>query len=205
MNELDKAFDEDAISEEEREELGEPTPAKKQACPTCGKLLTWISDGSRPRKHKCIPAQSLFTPPTEVEPIQEVPATTGISVAAVVGVFIKTRDELVTRKKAFEADILPLRQVQEARENWLLGKLAESGLQSMRTEVGTCFVDWKDSATVADRETLFVWIQTEWEQRKEFLTNSISKTAVKQMLADEGEAPPGVKYSRFKSVKIRRV
>lgn len=113
---------------------------------------------------------------------------------------------------------------QEPIETWLLGRLTTLGLENMRTEHGTVFVSWKDSATIADWDKFLDWVLE--ENRYDYLDRRVNKTAVKAKLEEElqnyeaakkllpeGELPsdtpaptppPGVNYTKFKGVSVRK-
>ena len=220
---MDLFFDDNApLTEQEREELKVPDPKEKRPCPVCKKMLVWVADGSRPRAHKCkaLPVQE--SPPTQgrtpLVPNAEqlnifdmdppappsVCTDSGPTVDEVVAKYVETRDLIAEKTKALEAELAPLKDFQKKREAWLLGKLDASGVESMRTAHGTCFVDWKDSVSVADAETFMNWVHEAWEDRRTFLTNAANKTAVKQRLSENEPPPPGVNYVKIKDVKVRR-
>jgi len=195
---FDDLFDPNApLTEQEKEELQVPDQKEKKPCPECGKLLTWTADGARPRQHKCV------AKPVQAEPAAPVPAEAGgIKVDDVVAKYVETRDLIAEKTKKLQDEIADLKILQERREAWLIGKLDANGVESMRTVAGTCFIDWKDSATVADWDSFFDWVLA--CNAYEFLEQRVSKTAVKQRL-DEGETPPpGVNYTKIKGVKVRR-
>ena len=221
----DVLFDEDTISKEEEEELGVPATPEKRPCPECGKKLTWLADNSRPRAHKCVPAVTAAGPILEVakalnaafaEDTKEIsaaideaalsPVAQPVSVNAnlVIEKFVETRDLIAEKTKALKAELADMNDIQEKRIAWLQGELTRLGIESFKGAAGTAYEVVKDSATVADRDTFFVWVHAEWETRKEFLENRISKTAVKQRLEDGEVLPPGVNYSKLKTVQIRR-
>lgn len=126
------------------------------------------------------------------------------TVDQVVERYIQNRDLLDKLKKEYETKCEKVKDQQEKLTAFLMGKLNESGLESMKTQHGTCFVDWKDSATVADREAFFDWIEGDFIERKQFLENRVSKTAVKALLDDGETLPPGVNYTKIKDIKVRR-
>ena len=195
---FDDLFDPNApLTEQEKEELQIRDPKEKKPCPECGKLLTWTADGARPRQHKCV------AKPVQVEPAAPVPAEAGgIKVDDVVARYVELRDLVAEKKKAFEDEVASVKDKMAIMEKWLIGKLDANGVESMRTVAGTCFIDWKDSATVADWDSFFDWVLA--CNAYEFLEHRVSKTAVKQRL-DEGETPPpGVNYTKIKGVKVRR-
>lgn len=174
---------------------------KQKACPVCGRTgLTWLADGSRPRSHKCEPQAQTQTSATE--PVQE----GGITADRVIDAFIKTRDEIAVLKKQFEADVADMKLLQEKRGNWLKTQMDKLGVKGLKGVHGSVSIDWKDSAKVADPAIFLSWVFEDTEGRKHFLENRVSKTAVKQYLEDEDLVglPPGVDYTKFKDVKVRR-
>ena len=228
-------FDPNApLTEAEKKDLQVQDPKEKRPCPVCGKMLTWMADGSRPRKHICKDGKSSAEPVQEgkaqiIEQVQdaltagttvifpadsqlslfEQPAAptapaAGPTVDEVVAKYVATRDLIAEKTKALEAELATLKDFQKKREAWLLGKMDASGVESMRTHHGTCFVDWKDSVSVADPDAFMGWVHEDWDGRRTFLTNAANKTAVKQRLSENELPPPGVSYTKIKDVKIRR-
>ena len=174
-------------------ELQEP---ERFECPTCGKMLTKMKNGEL-RTHKCVPKE---------QPAEQV-QTGGITADRVITAFIKTRDEIAVLKKQFEEAVAAMKVLQEKRGGWLKTQMDSLGVKGIKGVSGSVSIDWKDSAKVADPAIFLSWVFENTEERKHFLENRVSKTAVKQYLEDEdhaGALPPGVDYSRFKDVKIRR-
>lgn len=127
-----------------------------------------------------------------------------ITVEQVIEKYIETRDAIEAEKKLFDAKVADLKALQENREKWLMGALDKVGATSMKAPHGTVFIDWKDSAVVADAGTFLAWVYEDWDERNTFLENRVSKTAVKQRLEDGQTPPPGVNYTKVKDVKVRR-
>lgn len=175
------------------------TDEKTKPCPICGRTgLTWIADGSRPRSHKCVPQ--------EVPKETVAPSTGAVTADKVIEAYIKTRDEIGVLKKQFDEAVADMKILQEKRGNWLKGEMDRLGATQIGTKgIGMCFVDFKDSAKVADRGAFLQWVQEDFESREHFLENRVAKGAVKQMLEDhEGALPPGVDYVKVKDIKVRR-
>lgn len=258
----DVLFDENTITEEEKEELGAPAPPDKKPCPKCGKELTWLADGSRPRAHKCVDEQAkvwvltadrskaytalsdtfgekvLQGDPSvagcymlgaaaaedkaeldillqkhgfEEEEITAILAATftapkpqGVTADLVIAKFIESRDEIAAMKKQFEESVAAIKELQDKRAKWLMTQLETIGGESLKTKVGTAFIDYKESATVADRAEFFKWVGEDFEERNQFLNSAVNKTAVKQRLEDGEVAPPGTNFVRIKDIKVRR-
>lgn len=175
---------------------------ERRPCPDCGKEVTWTQAGA-PRKHKCIEKQE--SQPAQEQPTNQPAAQPGkVTPEVVIAAYINTRDEISQLKKKHEDEVAALKELQAKREKYLGGAMNKVGAESLKTGAGTVFFDWKDSATVDDGEAFKGWVQGDWEKRKHFLPNSVSKAAVKGLHEEGKTAPPGVSYKRFKSVKIRR-
>jgi hypothetical protein len=135
---------------------------------------------------------------------REPPKPQAVTADLVIEKFIETRDEIAELEKKHKAKILALKDVQEKRSMWLSGELKRQGLESFKAASGTCFKDKKDRANVADGAAFMKWVGAEFEKRKHFLENRVSKAAVKQRLEDKKLSPPGINYATFEDVKIRR-
>lgn len=126
-----------------------------------------------------------------------------ITADMVIQAFVKTRDLIAEKKKAFKLEEADLKVVQQKRANWLKGQMDALGVESMKSvKHGTAFIDWKDSASVADWPAFIKWVKD--EEQYDFLNHAVNKTAVKQQLDEGKPLPPGVNYSKIKDVKVRR-
>lgn len=120
----------------------------------------------------------------------------------VIAKYVETRDLIEARKKAFEAEIADLKALQEKREQWLMTQLQQTGADGIKTAHGTAFIATKDSATVADWDAFYEWVLV--NDRPDFLERRVNKTAVKTFLDDGQTPPPGVNYTTFQQVQVRR-
>lgn len=79
-----------------------------------------------------------------------------------------------------------------------------AGVESVRTPSGTPYKTDKTGATVADREAFMKFVKADFDERIAFITNSISKDAVKAyMEANKGMPPPGVNWYSEKTVNFK--
>lgn len=126
-----------------------------------------------------------------------------ITAAMVIEAFVKTRDEIAKKKKAFEAEVADLKVMQEKRTGWLKTQMDTLGVESLKSkEFGTAFIDYKTSASVADWPAFIEWVKT--EDQYDYLNHAVNKTAVNQRLDDGETLPPGVNYNKIVDVKVRR-
>lgn len=206
-----------------REETAKSTPAPEeepQTSPRTSSTLVCSQCGADEKacEHVAAPGYTMVTRDayavmqakraTETQPVAEQPTptqpTTQITADLVIAKYVETRDAIAALKKKFEESVATMESVQEKREAWLKGELTRQGLKSFKGDHGTAFFGTGSSATVADGVAFLNWVHEDWENRKSFLNNSVSKSAVTQQLEDKKPLPPGVNYSTFKSIKIRR-
>lgn len=168
----------------------------KKPCPDCGKNVTWTKAG-KPRQHKCEPKEQPQQLPLPT-------STGGVTPEEVIAKYIEDRDTIATLKKEFDEKVAAIKDLQAKREAFLRGMMNQHGMEKIGTAAGTVFIDWKDSATVSDREVFLKWVADDWYERKHFLESRVSKAAVKQLQEDGETSPPGVNYTKVQGVKIRR-
>ncbi len=210
-NTLDDAFDLDqliisttpAVGGVPMEGAPEKTGPERKPCPECGKNVTWTKAG-KPRQHKCVIMVTPVTVEAAANTVENLHPTGAITADLVIAKFVETRDLITEKRKALSNELADLNDLQEKRGLWLKGELDKLGLISFKSVYGTCFFVEKTSATVADRQEFMDWVQSDWESHKDFLENRVSKTAVKQRLDDGETLPPGVDYTKFRDVQIRR-
>lgn len=132
----------------------------------------------------------------------------------VVGVYIKMRDALATKRKAFEAEETAIKDQMKVLENALLNHLnnAGEGVNSVATDAGTFYRQEDIIPICSDWDALYAWIAENNEF--EALERRIKKTFVKDYMDahkvthEDGSVepllPPGVSVLRRYEVRIRR-
>ena len=177
-----------------------------QGCPKCGRTpnrLTSVSYPAPPDLNVVECMCNWIGTINELNPQKkETTMTQTITVDMVIEKYVATRDLIAARTKALAAELADLKALQEKREAWLMSEMTRVGATSLKTPHGTSYIETGDSVSVADWPTFFGWVQANAEF--EFLTHSVSKTAVKQRLEDGQAPPPGVNYTTFKGIKVRR-
>lgn len=109
------------------------------------------------------------------------------------------RDGIKAEAAKQVAEIDALLDKVEAR---ILEHLSAMGVESIRTKAGTAFKATRNSATVADWDSLLSFVlQTENFQ---FLEHRVSKKAVEEFKAANEDLPPGVNWREEVTVQIRR-
>lgn len=127
-----------------------------------------------------------------------------VTIDDVVAAYVKTRDTIKFLEKKLEDDLAPLKQLQEAREAYLLKQLDANKCQNMKTEHGTVYQSRKESVTVGDWDALLGWVRE--NEAWEFINKSCNKTSCLEAMGDERtEAPPpGVNYVAVRVAQIRK-
>ena len=87
-------------------------------------------------------------------------------------------------------------------EGLLLKTFDSSGMDSVKTEMGTAFVSTRTSATVADRDAFMEFVFS--TDGKSFLENRVSKSAVEDFIAANEEPPPGISVRVERTINVRR-
>jgi hypothetical protein len=133
-----------------------------------------------------------------------VPPATSVTADKVISAYIKTRDLIAEKKRAYEAEVAEMVAMQDKRSKWLLTEIERLGAKGLMSNAGTCSVVYKDSATVSDRTAYLTWVRADWENRQAFLDSRANKTAVKALVEGGDVPPPGVNYTKVKDIQIRR-
>ena len=79
-----------------------------------------------------------------------VESTTEPTIETIVEKYVALRDKKAEIKKAYTAKVEAIDQAMDQLEAFIAAKLAELGVESMRTAAGTAYKTTRTSATVAD-------------------------------------------------------
>ena len=131
-----------------------------------------------------------------------------LNVENLVTKYIELRDRKAQIEKELEAEKAKLTKLMDAIEERLKGLMHDTGTKSLKTDHGTAYIAYKDSATVADWDALLDFIVT--NENWDLLERRVSKTAVKHLMEEDRNGnytnppPPGVNFVRFETVNVRR-
>ena len=122
--------------------------------------------------------------------------------------YLEIRDRRAALKKGYEAEDGKLKHLMDGIEDRLKTMMHELGAKSLRTEHGTPYIAYQESATVADWDALLTYIKEceAWD----LLERRVSKTGVKNIMEEDRNGqyqnppPPGVNFTRFEVVNVRR-
>lgn len=117
--------------------------------------------------------------------------------------YIKLRDRIDEETKAFKKLMGQKAELLAQLEGVLMERLNERGTQSTSSQDAVAFIETATFCGVADWDSLIGYIMN--EEQTQFLNHAVNKSAVKEyMEANDGELPPGVKWTEEKQIKIRR-
>lgn len=126
-----------------------------------------------------------------------------VTVAKRVGQFIAIRDELDKMDERHKEERKGLLEAKELVTGWLQTFLEQSGSESIKTTLGTCYASSRTTASVADPKAFMDHVIA----TKDFdlLDRRANATAVKEYVKEHnGQTPPGVNISTMKTLGVRR-
>lgn len=119
-----------------------------------------------------------------------------------VSTYIRVREKKSQLKAKYDADKAKYDELQNKIEALLLIKFGELGVDSVKTDKGTAYTAKQTSASVADWDTFFGFVQA--HNAFEMLERRVSKTAVEQYRSANDDLPPGVNWSETRVVNFRK-
>lgn len=127
-----------------------------------------------------------------------------ITADAVIEAYVNTRNEIKRKEKALDAELEPLKALQEKREQWLLNEIQKTGLKNLPTKHGTAYVTRQESLTCGDWDAFLGYIKK--EEKWELLEHRVAKTAALEIMGEEREnpPPPGVNYTACNKIGVRK-
>lgn len=128
--------------------------------------------------------------------------TATIPIAKAVEKYIALRDKVAEIKKRHADELNQYVLVMDQLEGIMLEKLNEDGVKSMATDAGTCFKTTRASTKVMDWSATLAFIKE--KEAWDLLEARVSKTTVAAIMAETGQAVPGVVTSLETVVNVRR-
>ena len=126
-----------------------------------------------------------------------------MQVDQVIKAYIRLRDEVTKLTENYKKEKAKLEEKMDVLAQALAQHLEDTGLDSVKVSgVGVAFEVQKDSVTVEDPIAFMEFIKqsNEWG----LLKAAATKSAVKKFLDEHDTLPPGVRYTRWKEVQVRR-
>lgn len=123
--------------------------------------------------------------------------------AELMALYIKLRDFIETESKEFKKQMVKKADLLAQIEAVLMERLQERGTKSTSSDDASAFIETATFCGVSDWDAALGFVLE--SEQYQFLNHAINKSAVKEYMdANDGQPPPGVKWSEEESLKIRR-
>ena len=133
----------------------------------------------------------------------QAPVTTpNVDIEKRVGQYVKLRDLKTELKERHEQELKPITSTMAMIEEELKGALNAVNATNMRTDAGTVSLTTKASASAADMATFWTWVVTQGQF--DMLDKKPNVTAITEYVKQHGVPPPGVNYTTYQGVGVRR-
>ena len=133
-----------------------------------------------------------------VDPTTQTP----IDVEKRVGQFVKLRDLKAEITEKHKKELAPVNETMELIKEELKAALNQVNAENMKTGAGTVSLSIKASASMADPSAFWTWVVT--QGAFDMVDKKPNVTAITEYVAANGVAPPGVNYSTFQDIGVRR-
>lgn len=134
---------------------------------------------------------------------EQAPApTVVIDVEKRVGQYVQLRDLKNELKEKHEAELRPVIETMAMIEEELKSALNAVNATNMKTEAGTVSLSTKASASAADMSAFWTWVIT--QGAFDMLDKKPNVTAITEYVNQHGVPPPGVNYSTYQGIGVRR-
>lgn len=125
-----------------------------------------------------------------------------LTVEQVVGTYMKLRRKKEAVEQQVKDEVADIKAKMTKLESWLMQKADEDGVTSFKTAAGTAFITTTDFANVADWDAVLTFIKE--NEAFDMLEKRVSKSAVKALLDETGEVPPGITYGTKIGINVRK-
>ena len=125
-----------------------------------------------------------------------------MKISEVLEIYVQTRDKKAemeaAHKEAFKSINAKIGKIEAA----LLEVMNETGIDSIKTALGTAYKSTRNSATVADKEAFWDFVVANNEYG--LVDKRVSKTAVEQYLEQHQQLPAGINWRVETTINFRR-
>lgn len=125
-----------------------------------------------------------------------------MDIEKLVEAYVKLRDKKSEIESRHKDELAPIRKLMVDIEGKMLQQMEEMNTTSLRTKAGTAYQTVRVSATVADRDAFrnYCAENDAWE----LADIRAGKTAIRAMVEDTGELPPGINWREDIGVNFKR-
>lgn len=127
---------------------------------------------------------------------------TMVKVDDAIRTYIALRNKRDAIKKEAEAKAKAVDENLAKLEAWIKNQAEEQGVTSFKSEHGTAFLNTTDYASVGEWDKVLEYVQQ--NEAWHMLTKGVNKTAVRGIIEQDKQVPPGVNYGTRISVQFRK-
>ncbi|MGH7745346.1 MAG: hypothetical protein ACREQ5_11215, partial [Candidatus Dormibacteria bacterium] len=113
-----------------------------------------------------------------------------IKLDTIIEKYVMLRDKRANLKRSFEEQDEELRNNQNKLEAYLLRNMNEQGVDTIKTQAGTAYIQIKARAFCADWSLFWKW--TAENSRVDMLEKRVSSRIIQEYEVETGELPPGI-------------
>lgn len=165
--------------------------------------------------------EAQFFPETQEETVQEEEAGTEVAVVSQqedtqqvapippinpfdmrVSQYVRLRDLIKEKDDAHKEQMAPYREALNDLNSLLLNQLNNAGADSVGTSAGTVYRTKKESASIADMEAF--WGYIEKNDAFDLLDKRANVTAIRDFIEEFKVPPPGINFTTTHVVGVRR-
>ena len=118
------------------------------------------------------------------------------------GLYVALRDKITETKKRHDDELKPLKEGLDRLSGMLLDHLNTINADSVRTSSGTVTRSRKDSASVADMEAFWAFVEASGDL--DFVDRKANVSAVRDYMQETGNPVPGINFTSVLNVGVRR-
>jgi len=130
------------------------------------------------------------------------PTPPQIDVEKRVGQFVKLRDMKAELAERHKTEMQPILETMEMLKEELKLALNAANAENMKTSAGTVSLSRKANASASDINAFWTWVVT--QGAFDMIDKKPNVTAITEYVQHNGVPPPGVNYSVFQDVGVRR-
>jgi len=121
---------------------------------------------------------------------------------SVIEEYVAVRDARAEIKKEYDDADARLKLELERRETWLLSAIDSVGVEALRGEHGTAFIQVKRRSSCGDWPTFWQYLAD--NKRFDLLEKRVSQAPIAKMIEEGEDLPPGINIHSERTVTVRR-
>ena len=116
--------------------------------------------------------------------------------------YVELRDEMKRLETEHELKMAPYKKAQQQLRSLLLDHLNNSNVESMKTVYGTAYKIEKKSVSIQDKEAFWDYVVN--GELWELIDKRANANAVADHASETGNFPPGLNFTSFYDIGVRK-